>query len=65
MYAFTAGSRSDFTAKLGEVYPKNWRKSVSRDSLGFKNVIAPRYTVAKIWLTDPREYANAEHILVL
>ena len=63
MYAFTAGSRSDFAA--GEVYPKNWRKSVSRDSLGFKNVIAPRYTVAKMWLTDPREYAIAEHIFVL
>ena len=52
MYAFTAVSFTavsglDFTAKIGEGYPKNWRKStVSSESLAFENVIAPRYTLA-------------------
>ena len=43
---FTAVSRSDVTASIGEGYPKKWQKSVSHDSLGFENVIAPRYTIA-------------------
>ena len=47
VYAFTAVSGSNFTAKIVEGYRKNWRKStVSRESLGFENVIAPRYTLA-------------------
>ena len=65
MYAFTAVLGLDIYAKIGEGYPKTWRKSTfSRKSLGYENVIASRYTLAYMWLTYPRECANAEHIFI-